>query len=50
LLERYAAGTPRTQRNALRGTVAQVTAMPPVVRRQVAQWQCAMSASGAPIE
>lgn len=37
--EAYSAASPASQRNAARGTVAQVVTMPPVVRRQIEQWQ-----------
>ncbi|MCY1376651.1 hypothetical protein D9M69_641600 [compost metagenome] len=45
--EAYSAGVPVVQRKLARGTVAQVVTMPPVVRRQIEQWQWAMSCSGA---
>jgi hypothetical protein len=45
--EAYSAGVPAVQRKLARGTVAQVVTMPPVVRRQIEQWQWATSVKGA---
>jgi hypothetical protein len=45
--EVYSAGVPVVQRKLASGTVAQVVTMPPVVRRQIEQWQWATSRSGA---
>jgi len=46
-LESYAAGLPADQQKASSGTVIQVTTMPPDVRRQIEQWQWAISRKGA---
>ncbi len=45
--EAYSRGVPVSQRKLVSGTVIQVVTMPPLLRRQVEQWQCAMSRSGA---
>ena len=45
--EAYSRGVPANQRKRVSGTVIQVVTMPPVLRRQVEQWQCAMSCSVA---
>jgi len=39
----YCAGVPATQANAERGRVIQVVTNPPLTRRQIEQWQWAMS-------
>ncbi|MCY1288780.1 hypothetical protein D3C72_1786160 [compost metagenome] len=43
--EAYSAGVPAVQRKLASGTVAQVVTMPPVVRRQIEQWQWATLSS-----
>ncbi|CAI8928443.1 hypothetical protein EMIT0P12_50084 [Pseudomonas sp. IT-P12] len=44
--ESYCAGVPLTQAKVEAGTVIQVVTMPPLTRRQIEQWQWAMSFSG----
>ena len=45
--EAYSRGVPASQRKLASGTVIQVVTMPPLLRRQVEQWQWAMSCNGA---
>lgn len=45
--EAYSRGVPASQRKLVSGTLIQVVTMPPLLRRQVEQWQWAMSRSGA---
>eukprot|EP01133_Synstelium_polycarpum_P006302 gene6302-7310_t len=44
----YCAGVPATQANAERGRVIQVVTKPPLTRRQIEQWQWAIS-TNAPL-
>lgn len=44
----YCAGVPSTQENAERGRVIQVVTSPPLTRRQIEQWQWAIS-TNAPL-
>lgn len=37
--EAYSRGVPASQRKLASGTLIQVVTMPPVVRRQIVQWQ-----------
>ena len=43
----YSRGMPASQRKLVSGTLIQVVTMPPLLRRQVEQWQWAMSCNGA---
>ena len=45
--EAYSRGMPASQRKLVSGTLIQVVTMPPLLRRQVEQWQWAMSCNGA---
>lgn len=44
--EAYCVGVPFTHLNADAGTVIQVVTIPPLTRRQIEQWQWAMSCNG----
>jgi hypothetical protein len=44
--EPYRDGVPATQANAEAGTVIQVVTIPPLTRRQIEQWQWAISCNG----